>query len=148
MSGKLKATRSSNQQEEIARLKEDYLAFFSKFPVPQAAADFIGRTPACIQDWQQADPLFFASVTRAKAEWAEKNHRKIKPDNLLARLYEDLKPPKQEVESRMTVIEEQSAQDLLAEAQRLGLDISAYEPLLDHSPQTGTGDQDHPQEGA
>lgn len=147
MPGKSKDTHSTNQQDEIARLKEGYLAFFSKFPVQQAAADFIGRTPACIQDWQNADPVFFASVTRAKAEWAEKNHRKIKPDNLLARLYEDLRPPKQEVESRMTVIEEQSAEDLLAEARRVGLDTSAYEPLLDHPTQAGTSDQDLPQEG-
>jgi len=147
MSRKLKPTNKT-QQEEIADLKEIYLTFFRELPVQKAAADFIGRSPATIQDWQNADPDFYAEVTRAKAEWAKKNYRRVRPDNLLAHLYDELKPPKQEVESRLTVIEEQSAEDLLTEARRLGLDTSAYEPLITSPSQAGTSGQDQSQEGA
>jgi hypothetical protein len=135
-------------QEEIAQLKEDYLRFFAEFPVQKAAADFIGRTPATIQDWQNADPKFLAAVQRAKAEWAKKAHRRVRPDNLLANLYDETKPPKQEIDTKVTMIEGQSADDLLAEARSLGLDTSAYEPLLTGSSTPGTEPQNPTEERA
>jgi len=148
MPGKAKEDPTKTQQEEIAELKETYLRFFSEFPVQKAAADFIGRSPATIQDWQNNDPYFSAAVSRAKAEWAKKASRRVRPDNLLANLYDETKPPKQEIDTRVTTIEGQSAEDLLAEARALGLDTTPYESLLTPSPDPGTPDQDQPQERA
>lgn len=90
------------EKQKIARLKEEYLRFFSDLPVQKAAADFIGRDVTTIQGWARDDDEFKANVSRAKAEWAKKNHRRIKPDNLLARLYDDLKPVPQEVDANVT----------------------------------------------
>ena len=98
MPGKAKEDPTKTQQEEIAVLKAEYLRFFSEFPVQKAAADFIGRSPATIQDWQNNDADFSASVLRAKAEWAKKASRRVRPDNLLANLYDETKPPKQELD--------------------------------------------------
>jgi hypothetical protein len=98
MPGKAKEDPNKTQQEEIADLKETYLQFFSEFPVQKAGADFIGRSVDTIQAWQRDDPKFSADVSRAKAEWAKKASRRVKPDNLLANLYDDTKPPKQELE--------------------------------------------------
>jgi hypothetical protein len=112
MPGKSKDDSNKTQQQEIADLKEQYLRFFGEFPVQKAAADFIGRSPATIQHWQNNDPNFSASVFRAKAEWAKKASRRIRPDNLLANLYDETKPPKQEIDTKVTTIEGQSAEDL------------------------------------
>lgn len=81
MPGKPKDDPDKTQQQEIVELKETYLRFFSEFPVQKAAADFIGRSPATIQDWQNNDPNFSAAVSRAKAEWAGKASRRFRPDN-------------------------------------------------------------------
>lgn len=84
-------------KDEIADLKEKYLKFFAEFPVQRAAADFIGRTPETIQGWQKSDPVFLADVRRAKAKWAAAASKRVRPDNLLANLYDETKPPKQEI---------------------------------------------------
>jgi hypothetical protein len=141
MPGKPKDDSNKTQQQEIADLTEQYLRFFGEFPVQKAAADFIGRSPATIQDWQNNDPNFSASVFRAKAEWAKKASRRVRPDNLLANLYDETKPPKQEIDTKVTTIEGQSAEDLLAEAKRLGLDTTRYESLLTPTTDPGTPSQ-------
>ncbi len=124
-----------------------YLQFFSEFPVQKAAADFIGRSPDTIQIWQKEDANFSAAVSRAKAEWAKRASRRVRPDNLLANLYDETKPPKQEFDAKVTTIEGQSAADLLAEAKRLGLDTTPYESLLTGTSTPGTADQDPSPEG-
>jgi len=57
-------------------------------------------------------------------------------------------PPKQEIDAKVTAIEGQSAEDLLAEAKALGLDTSLYEPLLTANSSTGVPTQAPNQEGA
>jgi hypothetical protein len=98
MPGKPNENPDLTRLEEVAIKKEEYLQFFSRFPVQGAAADFIGRSPDTIQLWQKDDPDFAAAVSRAKAEWASKNIKSTKPDNLLAHLYSELRPPKQELD--------------------------------------------------
>jgi hypothetical protein len=108
--------------------------------VQKAAADFIGRDVTTVQGWARDDAEFKAQVSRAKAEWAKKHSKRARPDNLLANLYDELRPPRQEVESKVTTVEGQSAEDLLAEAKKLGLEISQFESLLTSgTPTEGTG---------
>ena len=91
------------EQELIARLKREFLAFYAELPVKQAAADFIGRSVDAVEVWIKNDPAFSAAYSKAKAEWSRKQQRRVKPDNLLANLYpEGFKPPKQEVEQNLT----------------------------------------------
>lgn len=97
-------TPGKSQKEEITELKAMYLQFFSEFPVQKAAADFIGRSPDTIQIWQKDDAHFSVAVSRAKAEWAKKASRRVRPDNLLANLFDETKPPKQEADVKLTTI--------------------------------------------
>lgn len=115
MPGKAKADPNKTQQEEIVALKETYLQFFREFPVQKAAADFIGRDVTTVQGWARDDAEFQVQVSRAKAEWARKHSKRIRPDNLLANLYEETRPPKQEIDAKVTTVEGQSAEDLLAQ---------------------------------
>jgi hypothetical protein len=148
MPSKAKDNPNKRQRQEIADLKEDYLRFFSEFPVQKAAADFIGRDVTTVQGWAREDADFQANVSRAKAEWAKRASRRVRPDNLLANLYAETKPPKQEIDAKVTTIEGQSAEDLLNEAKRLGLDTTPYESLLTRNSTHGAPTQDSPQEGA
>lgn len=98
---KAEAERKSRKEADWKRiqpLKDEYLRFFKRFPVQSAGADFIGRSVDTIQAWQRDDEEFRDAVSRAKAEWAEKSYRRVRPDNLIAHLYPETRPPKQEVE--------------------------------------------------
>jgi hypothetical protein len=91
-------SREAADLDRIQPLKEEYLRFFRRFPLQAVAADYIGRGVDCVQKWQKNDPWFYAEVQKAKAEWAEKNLRKMRPDNLMMHLYPEMRPPKQEIE--------------------------------------------------
>jgi hypothetical protein len=60
MAGKLNLDQQKTQAEEIAQLKDDYLACYAALPVEKLAADVIGRSPDTIQDWMKADAEFAA----------------------------------------------------------------------------------------
>lgn len=68
----------------------------------KTAADFIGWGVDTVQAWQRDDAQLSANVSRAKAEWAKKASRRVRPDNLLANLYDETKPPNQEIEQTIT----------------------------------------------
>lgn len=99
---KAKVQRGETEQELISRLKDEYVRFYGDLPVQKAAADFIGRDEDTIINWRKADPQFADDVKKAKSEWAKKNYRRVSPDGLLSRLYPDLKPAKQELDTTVT----------------------------------------------
>ena len=153
MPSKAKDTQEKSEQERIAEMKAQVVNFYEKTGMKTAAANFVGRTIKTVQRWETEDDEFEAEMLRAKATFAGKNQRKVRLDNLFANLYpEDFKPPKQEVESTVTTFEGQSAEDLLAEAKRLGLDTSQYESLVKPPDKNSrpaakrTSDQDSAQE--
>lgn len=148
MPGKAKEDPKKTQQEEIAVKKAAFLIYFGNWPVKKAAAEAVNRSVDAVDEWIKIDPKFAEAFLGARAEWSMKQSRKLKPDNLLANIYEELKPPKQEIDTTLTTIEGQSAEDLLAEAKALGLDTTPYDSLLTGHPAPGTPDQDQPQEGA
>ena len=90
MSGK-PTTKGKTQQEDIAQLKADFLEYYEARPIKQAACDHIGRSLDTISNWEKSDPSFADAVLRAKAEYARR-HGKKRPDNLLPKLYAELKP--------------------------------------------------------
>ena len=59
-----------NQEAEIARLKEQYIFYYSQLPLQKLAAGFIGRDEDTIINWRKADPHFADAVTKAKSDWA------------------------------------------------------------------------------
>ena len=147
MAGRPKEDPTKTQQQEIADKKADFLAYYEALPIKKAGADFIGRTLDTINDWEAKDPHFADQVLKAKAEYARK-HGKGRPDHLLPKLYPEFKPEKQEVSSTVTLIEQQSVADLIAEAKAQGLDTSAYEQLIHAPTHPGTNSQDRAEEGA
>ena len=130
MAGRPKEDPTKTQQQEIAEKKVEFLRFYEKTGVKQAACDWIGRHANTVLEWEENDPDFREAVSKAKAQFLASVQRRLKPDNLVANLYQDYKPPKQEVASTVTVTTQQSAEDLLAEARALGLDTSAYDHLF------------------
>lgn len=97
MAGKPRQNPRVSQQEEIAWLKEKFLSYYEALPIKTAACDFIDRSLDTISIWEANDPEFAGRIRQAKAEYARK-HSRTRPDNILSRLYEEFKPPKQEVE--------------------------------------------------
>ena len=99
MAGKPKLDPKKTQAEEIAQLKDDYLASYAALPVQQLAADCIGRSPDTIQDWMKSDSEFAARCSRAKAEWAQKRagSRRVREDWLLERVLKEECSPRQEL---------------------------------------------------
>lgn len=148
MAGKSKDNQNKTQQEEIAEKKSAFLAYFRAWPVKKAAAEAVNRSSDTIDIWLKDDPEFSEAFLSARAEWAKKKSIRLDPSNLLTNMYEELKPPKQEIDTKVTTIEGQSAEDLLAEAKRLGLDTTPYESLLTGTPDPGTDNQDSTQERA
>jgi hypothetical protein len=59
-----------NQEAEIARLKEEYIRYYSDLPLQRLAAKFIGRDEDTIINWRKADPVFAEKVDKAESEWA------------------------------------------------------------------------------
>jgi hypothetical protein len=148
MPGKSKEDPKKSQQQEIAEKKHTFLAYFRAWPVKKAAAEAVNRSSDTIDIWLKDDPEFSEAFLSARAEWAQKQSRRLDPANLLTNMYpEELKPPKQEVESTVTTVEGQSAEDLLAEAKRLDLDTTPYESLLTRASTPRTSDQNSGQEG-
>src|SRR3954471_17168950 len=96
MAGKKKENSDLTQREEIGKKKKDFLEYYEDLPIKQAAADHIGRDMDTIKRWEKSDDAFAEGVLWAKSEYARK-HGKRRPDNLLPRLYEELKPLPQEV---------------------------------------------------
>lgn len=149
MPGKAKDDPNKTQQQEIAEKKQAFLAYFARWPVKKAAAEAVNRSSDTIDVWLREDPDFSEAFHSARAEWAMKQSRRLDPANLLTNMYPDeLKPPKQELDAKVTTIEGQSAEDLLAEARRLGLDTTPYESLIARPSTSGTTTQDSDQEGA
>jgi hypothetical protein len=59
-----------NQEAEIARLKDEYIRYYSDVPTQRLAAGFIGRNEDTIINWRKSDPAFAERVARAESEWA------------------------------------------------------------------------------
>lgn len=149
MPGNTKRNEDLSRDEDIAQMKVDVIEFYKETGMKTAAANFVGRSIQTVQDWEAADEQFRDDMLRAKARFAKSNKHKIRLDNLYANLYpDDFKPPTQTVDTKVTTIEGQSAEDLLAEANRLGLDTTPYESLLTGSPDPGAATQDQSQERA
>ena len=131
MPGKSLEDKTKSQQQEIAEKKVAFLAYFGAWPVKKAAAEAVNRSVDTIDIWLKDDADFSEKYLSARAEWAKRKSGRLSPDHLLANMYpEELKPPKQEVASTVTLATLQSAEDLLIEARQLGLDTSAYDHLI------------------
>ncbi len=148
MSGKPKDDPTKTQQEEIAAKKLQCIEVYATLGVKKAAAAAVGRTLKHINEWEAEDEQFRLEMSRAEYRFLDKHKHKVKLDNVFAHLFEEYAPPIQKVDAKVTTIEGQSAEDLLAEAKRLGLDTTPYKPLLIRTRAPGTATEDPDQEGA
>lgn len=97
----MKTTRRKGEtdKEEIARLKEEYIAFYKELPMQKYAAKAIMRSVDTVQLWAREDPDFSAKVELAKAEYVRSTVKRTKPEFRLERLHDirdDFKPPANE----------------------------------------------------
>jgi hypothetical protein len=75
-------------------------------------------------------------MLRPIAQFVKTDHCRVRLDNVLSFLYDEFTPP-QELDATITTVEGQSAEHLLAEDERLGLDTTPYEFLLTRSSAAG-----------
>lgn len=101
MAGRAKEDPTKTQQQEIAEKKVEFLRFYEKTGVKQAACDWIGRHKDTVALWEEQDADFSEAVSKAKAAFLASVQRRLKPDNLVANLYQDYKPPKQEIDHNL-----------------------------------------------
>jgi hypothetical protein len=87
-----------SRDQETADKKVAFLAYFRAWPVKKAAAEAVNRSSDTIDIWLKNDPDFSEAFLSARAEWAKKKSSRMDPSNLLINMYEELKPPKQEVQ--------------------------------------------------
>ncbi len=129
MPGKAKDDPTKTQQQEIADKKHAFLAYFHAWPVKKAAAEAVNRSSDTIDIWLKDDQEFSEAYNSARAEWALKQSRRLKPENLLANMYEELKPPKQEIEQTVT-----DSRELQLLRQLVNPDAEPQQPLPPEQP--------------
>jgi len=129
MPGKAKEDPTKTQQQEIADKKHAFLAYFRAWPVKKAAAEAVNRSSDTIDIWLKDDQEFSEAYNSARAEWALKQSRRLKPENLSANMYEELKPPKQEIEQTVT-----DSRELQLLRQLINPDAEPQQPLPPEQP--------------
>jgi hypothetical protein len=129
MPGKPLDDPNKTRDQETAEKKRAFLAYFRAWPVKKAAAEAVNRTSDTIDIWLRDDPEFSEAFLGARAEWAKKQAFRLKPDNLLANMYEELKPPKQEIEQTIT-----DSQELQLLRQLVNPDAQPEQPLPPQQP--------------
>ena len=129
MPGKAKEDPTKTQQQEITDKKHAFLAYFRAWPVKKAAAEAVNRSSDTIDIWLKDDQEFSEAYNSARAEWALKQSLRLKPENLLANMYEELKPPKQEIEQTVT-----DSRELQLLRQLVNPDAEPQQPLPPEQP--------------
>lgn len=82
--------RNKNQLQEIARLKQRFLKYFSELPIQHLAGASIGRDADTISRWKAEDAEFAENIAKVKAEWALRNVKKVRSTTwLLERVMRD-----------------------------------------------------------
>ena len=85
----------------MAKLKEEYVHYYTDVPVQKYAAMYIGRDEDTIIRWRKEDVKFADAVQRAKAEWVRKRVIATKAEFALERLEKDIFSQKVEVDTNI-----------------------------------------------
>lgn len=89
--------KKETKQEEIARLKEEFIKYIAVIPIYKLASMFIGKSEDTTRDWRVADKDFSDRVEAARAGVAKQLVKRAKPEFLLPIYYrEEFKPPANE----------------------------------------------------
>lgn len=80
----------TKQDEEIARLKEEYINYYSELPVQKYAAMYIGRDEETIMRWRKKDVDFRDRVQKARADWVKSKTKKAKVEFALERVEKEI----------------------------------------------------------
>lgn len=81
---------SRQTKEDIVRLKDEYVEYYTDVPVQKYAAMAIGRTEETVIEWRASDPDFSNRVEKARAAWVKKKAAKVKAEFALERLEKDI----------------------------------------------------------
>jgi hypothetical protein len=71
--------------------------------VKKAAAAAARRSLNRVLEWEQEAPEFRADMLSAETRFLLKNRHKVKLANVFAHLFDEYKPPKQEIEADLTI---------------------------------------------
>jgi hypothetical protein len=98
MPGKPKDNPNKTREQETAEKKRQCVEVYATLGVKKAAAASVGRELKTINEWEAADEDFRLEMLRAESRFLEKNRHKVKLDNVFAHLFDEYKPPTQQVE--------------------------------------------------
>lgn len=74
------------EEQNIARLKDEFVDYYVKVPVIKYAGMFVGRSDDTIQRWLESDSVFAARVEKARAQWVASRLPKARVEFALERL--------------------------------------------------------------
>ncbi len=101
MPGKAKENPQLTQAEEIAHKKAVCISVYEVTGVKKAAAAAARRTLTRVLEWEREDEEFRLDMLGAEQRFLMKNRHKVKLDNVFANLFDEYKPPRQEIETTM-----------------------------------------------
>ena len=111
-----------NNNNQILRLKKEYVAYFNDVPVQRYAAMAIARDEDTIIRWRKDDPKFADAVQIAKATWIRKRVIASKAEFALERLENEVFSPK------MTLTHSSDLQDTREKIRAFLDDVSDIDP--------------------
>lgn len=78
--------------EDIAILKERFLAYYAEMPIKRYAAYSIGRNEDTTLGWERTDPAFSERIDKAKAAYLLLKAKKLQPSFIVPLLFRELTP--------------------------------------------------------
>jgi len=83
------AKKAITQKEEIAMLKEQVVAYYSKLPILKYAAMSVARNEDTVLLWRKEDPDFSDKLQKAKAAFLMSKVNKVKSEFYLERQFRE-----------------------------------------------------------
>jgi hypothetical protein len=97
MPGKPLDDPNKTRDQETAEKTATCIEVYATLGVKKAAAAAVGRELKTINEWEAADEEFRLNMLGAEYRFLQKNRSKVKLDNVFAHLFDEYKPPKQEI---------------------------------------------------
>lgn len=81
--------RNTREQENIARMKEDVVAYYSKLPILKYAAMSVARDEDTVIRWRNDDAEFADRLQKAKASFLLSKVNKVRAEFYLERQFRE-----------------------------------------------------------
>lgn len=78
---------SKQSEQDISKLKQDYVAFYEAVPIQRFAAQSIGRDEDTIIRWRKEDKVFAEEVQKAESASVQSRLKRVRPEWYLERVF-------------------------------------------------------------